>query len=166
LSRFCKKKCFAQPFSSSLVWLCKFLRKNIGAKAACKMLIKLTTGRWYEEEAKQRSKPADGSPATKSFVQKEASVVTADEPKQKKISRGDLMKRYKSIDVHDVLERHSKERQNISSRSNTSSMPSFFRPVTTSSVKPTKKIMAKSFQPYYCFLKLFLRYLVTVLDVK
>ncbi len=31
-------------FSLVTVWLCNFLRKNISAKAACKMLMKLTIG--------------------------------------------------------------------------------------------------------------------------
>jgi len=35
--------CFAQLFSS-YIWLCNFWRKNIGAKAVCKMLMKLTIG--------------------------------------------------------------------------------------------------------------------------
>ncbi len=37
------QKCFAQLFSN-YIWLCKFWQKNVGTKAARKMLMKLTTG--------------------------------------------------------------------------------------------------------------------------
>jgi len=42
--------CFAyksalHSFSLLKIWLCNFWQKNIGAKGACKMLMKLTTGK-------------------------------------------------------------------------------------------------------------------------
>jgi len=37
------QKCFLSSFLLLSVWLCNFLtQKNIGTKAACKMLVKLT----------------------------------------------------------------------------------------------------------------------------
>ncbi len=42
-SRFFKQKCFVQIFSTYSLSL-YFLPKNIGAKAACKMFVKLTKG--------------------------------------------------------------------------------------------------------------------------
>jgi len=41
--RFFVQTCFAQIFFSGTVWFCNFWQKNIVAKAARKMLMKLTT---------------------------------------------------------------------------------------------------------------------------
>ena len=46
MSRFFVQKYFAEYYVLT-VWVCNFLAKKIGAKAACKLLVKLTTGGFF-----------------------------------------------------------------------------------------------------------------------